>query len=114
MRHKTREVKLYWQLIALALIMIVIAVAWFAVARPATGQGGDYAVPNPTPTPLYIEATHGQRIYIRCGASSGESTQPAGQFASPQLGVDVLILDCEPFGSTVAGEGMAVELKDGE
>lgn len=67
MNHKTREVKLYWQLIALALIMIVIAVAWFAVARPATGQGGEYAVPAPTVTAAPTPENHNHCMMLTDG-----------------------------------------------
>ena len=66
-----------------------------------------------TPEPLYIEVQHGQRVYIQCGTVPDLDTQPAGQFTSPQFGVDVLILDCVEFGSTVNGEGVGVQLKDG-
>ncbi len=107
---------LIYRLIILALLCLTFAVTWFGVQPVATG-----AAPAPTstpvtvttPEPLHIEVQHGQRVYIRCGTVADLDTQPAGQFTSPQLGNDVLILDCVEFGSTVAGEGMAVQLKDG-
>lgn len=114
MRHKTQEIKLIYRVLVMAFLALTIAITWFTMARPATGQGDDtylpvvvpgIVTPDPTAEPLYIDMQHGQRMYVRCGVVPGESDpQPAGQFASPQFGVDVMVLDCNAFGSARVGE----------
>lgn len=107
---------LIYRLIILALLCLTFAVTWFSIASPVAVDAAPAPtatpVPVTTPEPLYIEVQHGQRVYIQCG-TVGLDLQFAGQFTSPQFGVDVLILDCLEFGSTVAGEGVGVQLKDG-
>ena len=101
------------------LAALILFLTWLTLATPSPVAVDAAPAPTATPVtvttpePLYIEVQHGQRVYIQCGTVPDLDTQPAGQFTSPQLGVDVLILDCLEFGSTVAGEGMAVQLKDG-
>ncbi len=108
---------LIYRLIVLALLCLTFAITWFSIASPVAVDAAPAPTSTPvtvtTPEPLHIELQHGQRVIILCGTVPDLDTQPAGQFTSPQFGVDVLILDCVEFGSTVKVEGMAVGLKDG-
>jgi hypothetical protein len=112
MIHKKhpRVYRRYWQLVAAAIcfiIALIILALWFTPVMAVDVGAKSAPTPTPVPTlgPLYIDMQHGQRMHVRCGFIPDESDpQPAGQFTSPQFGIDVFVLDCGAFGSARVGE----------
>lgn len=87
------------RMVAFFFVWLVIILFILSSVTDVGAKSAPTPTPVPTLEPLYIDVQHGQRIHVRCG-TVGEGAQPAGQFTAPQLGVDVLILDCLEFGST--------------